>query len=90
MISPLLFLKYARREVTLQPMEHEAKGEDMEATAVTSPFLTYEEAASYCRVNRTTVWRAVKQGSLKASGPNMAVRFHRDELDRWMDSRNRK
>jgi excisionase family DNA binding protein len=62
----------------------------MEATAVDSPYLTYEEAARYCNVERTTIWRAVKSGRLQACGPGMAVRFHRDELDRWMDSRNRK
>ncbi len=62
----------------------------METVATASPYLTYEEAASYCRCERTTLWRAVKAGSLKAYGPGRAVRFHRDELDRWMDSRNKK
>ena len=62
----------------------------MEATATESPYLTYEEASRYCRCERTTIYRAVRRGSLKASGPGTAVRFHRDELDRWMDSRNRK
>lgn len=62
----------------------------MEATITESPYLDYERAAVYCNVNRTTIWRAVKAGRLRASGPGTAVRFHRDELDRWMDSRNRK
>lgn len=62
----------------------------MEATATESPYLTYEEAAAYCNVERTTIYRAVKASRLRASGPGMAVRFHKDELDRWMDSRNRK
>ena len=62
----------------------------MEAAITWSPYLDYELAAAYCNVNRTTIWRAVKAGKLRASGPGMAVRFHRDELDRWMDSRNRK
>jgi excisionase family DNA binding protein len=60
----------------------------MPTTAADSPYLEYKEAAAYCRVNRTTLWRAVKAGRLRASGPGMAVRFHRNELDRWMDSRN--
>jgi excisionase family DNA binding protein len=55
-----------------------------------SPYMTYREAACYCRCEKTTIYRAVKAGRLKASGPGMAVRFHRDELDRWMDARNRK
>lgn len=62
----------------------------MEATVTESPYLTYGEAVAYCRVNRTTIWRAVKSGTLQASGPGTAVRFHRDELDRWMASRDRK
>ncbi len=62
----------------------------MEATATASPYLTYEEAAAYCNVERTTIYRAVKANRLRASGPGTAVRFRRDELDRWMDSRNRK
>jgi excisionase family DNA binding protein len=62
----------------------------MEATTTDTPYLTYEEAARYCNVERTTIYRAKKAGQLRASGPGMAVRFHRDELDRWMDSRNRR
>ncbi len=62
----------------------------MGATAKESPYLDYERAAAYCSVNRTTLWRAVKAGRLRASGPGTAVRFHRDELERWMDNRNRK
>lgn len=69
-------------------MANEERGQRMEAIATESPYLTYEEAARYCNVERTTLWRAKKLGSLRASGPGTAVRFHRDELDRWMDSRN--
>ena len=59
----------------------------MEATATESPYLDYGQAAAYCNVDRTTIWRAVKAGHLRASGPGRAVRFHRDELDKWMNSR---
>jgi excisionase family DNA binding protein len=62
----------------------------MPATEMGSPYLTYGQAAAYCNVERTTLYRAMKASRLKASGPGSAVRFHRDELDRWMDSRNRK
>ncbi len=55
-----------------------------------SPYLSYEAAARYCNVNRTTLWRAVKVGKLRASGPGTAVRFRVESLDRWMDLRNRK
>jgi excisionase family DNA binding protein len=59
-------------------------------TSTESPYLDYSQSAAYCNVDRTTLWRAVKAGRLRASGPGMAIRFHRDELDRWMNSRNRK
>ena len=59
----------------------------MEATVTESPYLDYGQAAMYCNVDRTTIWRAVKAGHLRASGPGRAVRFHRDELDKWMNSR---
>jgi excisionase family DNA binding protein len=62
----------------------------MEATTTAGPYLTYEEAARYCNVERTTIYRAMKAGALKASGPGSAVRFHRDDLDAWMRGRNRK
>ncbi|MBX6764768.1 MAG: helix-turn-helix domain-containing protein [Rubrobacteraceae bacterium] len=62
----------------------------MEETTVESPYLDYELAARYCNLNRTTLWRAVKAGKLHAAGPGTAVRFHRDELDRWMQSRSQK
>ena len=61
----------------------------MRGNGVESPYLTYNEAANYCRVNRTTLWRAVRSGRLEASGPDAAVRFRRAELDRWMASRSR-
>jgi excisionase family DNA binding protein len=63
----------------------------MEAMVTESPYLTYQEAASYCRCDRTTLWRATRSGTLKASGPNevRVVRFHKDDLDAWMRSRSR-
>ena len=62
----------------------------MKATKTDSPYLDSEGAAAYCNVHRTTIWRAVKADRLRATGPGRAVRFHRDDLDVWMHSRNRK
>ena len=59
------------------------------ATGADSPYLTTGEASAHCKVARSTLWRAVKVGRLKQYGPGTAVRYRRDELDRWMDSRNR-
>jgi excisionase family DNA binding protein len=64
----------------------------METIATESPYLTYEEAASYCRCNRVTLWRASRRGDLRASGPpnTRLVRFRVVDLDAWMGSRSRK
>lgn len=51
-------------------------------------WFTYEQAADYCGVERTTIWRAVKRGELNAGGVGRAVRFERAELDRWMRGGN--
>jgi len=61
----------------------------MEAPIVQRPYLTYEEAAQYTNVSAVTLWRAVRDGRLKPTGPRRAVRFHMDELDRFMHSRGR-
>ena len=59
----------------------------MEATTVQRSYLTYEESAQYTNVSAVTLWRAVRDGRLKPAGPGRAVRFHKDELDRFMHSR---
>ena len=42
------------------------------------------QAADYCGVDPSTLWRARQRGDLLAGGVGRAVRFHRDELDRWL------
>lgn len=61
----------------------------MQATVTESPYMSYDQAAAYCNVDKTTIWRAVKAGHLNASGPGRAVRFHVEDLDTWMRSRAR-
>jgi excisionase family DNA binding protein len=60
----------------------------MAAATVQGPYLTYEESAQYTNVSAVTLWRAVRDGRLKPTGPGRAVRFHKDELDRFMHSRD--
>jgi excisionase family DNA binding protein len=62
----------------------------MEMTTVERPYLRYEEAERYTGLHRVTLWRAVRNGSLRASGYGRAVRFHVKDLDGFMASRNRK
>lgn len=61
----------------------------MEAATVQCSYLTYEDAAQYTNLSPVTLWRAVRDGRLKPAGPGRAVRFHKDELDRFMSSRGR-
>jgi hypothetical protein len=63
----------------------------METTNTKSPYLDYEAASRYCNLHRVTLWRAAfRDGTLKASGPGRAVRFHVKDLDQFMASRHRK
>jgi excisionase family DNA binding protein len=60
----------------------------MEATTVKPAYLTYSEAERFTGLHRVSIWRAVRSGQLKASGSGRGVRFGRDELIRWMNSRD--
>jgi excisionase family DNA binding protein len=62
----------------------------MEATTAKSPYLDYAGAEEYTTLHRVTLWRAVRDGRLKASGYGRAVRFHVKDLEEFMAARNRK
>lgn len=57
-----------------------------ETESIERVWLTPSEAASYAQMDRVTLWRARKQGSLRAGGAGRAVRFEKAELDRWLRS----
>jgi excisionase family DNA binding protein len=60
----------------------------MQATAGGSPYLSYAQAAAYCNVERTTLYRAWRAGRLKKCGYGRAVRFHVRDLDAFMTARS--
>jgi excisionase family DNA binding protein len=66
----------------------------MEATtgesAHRSPYLTIKQAEEYTTLHRVTLWRASREGKLRASGYGRAVRYHVMDLDEFMSSRNRR
>ncbi len=63
----------------------------METTTVERRYLRYREAEQYTGYHRVTLWRAVRDGRLKASGGlGRAIRFDVRDLDEFMASRNRK
>jgi excisionase family DNA binding protein len=58
--------------------------EATEAANTHAPFKNYSEAERYTGLHRVTLWRAVRDGRLRASGPGRAVRFHVQDLDTFM------
>ena len=50
----------------------------MEAS-IDSPYMDYAGAERYTTLHRVTLWRAVRDGKLKASGYGRAVRFRRED-----------
>jgi excisionase family DNA binding protein len=59
----------------------------MEAT-VERAYLRYSEAETYTGLHRVTLWRAVRDGRLKASGYRTAVRFRIEDLDAFMSNKD--
>ncbi len=57
----------------------------MAATTTERPYLTYAEAERYTGLHRVTLWRAVRNRRLKASGYGRAVRFHVRDLETFME-----
>lgn len=47
-------------------------------------WFTYSEAEGYTGLERTSMWKAVRRGTLRAGGVGRAIRFEKRELDRWM------
>ena len=62
----------------------------MEAIGTKSPYFDYMGAEEYTTLHRVTLWRAVRDGRLKASGYGRAVRFHVKDLEEFMAARGRK
>jgi hypothetical protein len=60
----------------------------MKATTPESPYLTVTQAEAYCKLDRTSLWRARRQGKLKASGYGRALRYRVEDLDEFMAAWN--
>ena len=56
----------------------------METSTVERRYLRYGEAEKYVGLHRVTLWRAVRDGKLRASGCGTAVRFRIEDLDEFM------
>jgi excisionase family DNA binding protein len=52
------------------------------------PYLTTTESEKYTGLHKVTLWRARRDGHLRASGYGRAVRYHVRDLDEFMRARN--
>jgi excisionase family DNA binding protein len=73
-------------EVVSKPEKEPDCGGDQQE----EPVHDYAGAEEYTTLHRITLWRAVRDGRLKASGYGRAVRFHVEDLEAFMSARNRK
>ena len=56
----------------------------MEQLTVEQGWLSYPQAEQYTGLSRGTLWRAMDRGELRAARVGRAVRFERQELERFM------
>ena len=54
---------------------------------IESPWLTPKEAAQYCRISLSLFNQKRRDLNLKHGGTPRRPRFHKDELDHWMNKR---
>jgi len=59
----------------------------MEAPAIERKWIRYDEAEIRTGLHRVTLWRAVRDGKLKASGHGRGIRFRIEDLDAFMAAR---
>ncbi len=52
-----------------------------------APYLTYAEVQRLYGLSRSTAWRAIKDGHLRAARVGRAVRINRESLDAFMRER---
>ena len=52
-----------------------------------APYLTYAEVERLYGLSRTTAWRAIRDGHLRAARIGRAVRISRESLDAFMRER---
>lgn len=59
----------------------------MEAATIELRYVDYTKAEEITGLDRVTLWRAVRDGSLKASGRGRGIRFKVRDLEAFMDAR---
>jgi len=55
------------------------------STTMSAPVvMTADEVAAYTRLDRRTIYKAVREGSLRCAKAGRALRFHREAVDAWL------
>jgi excisionase family DNA binding protein len=60
------------------------KGGEMEAQ-ITREWVTYKQAEELSGLSRTTLWKLLSTGEIKAARVGRAVRINRRSLDEYLD-----
>jgi len=71
----------------MNKQEHQEKGGTLLTEPVEREWITYPEAGSYSGLSRTTLWRHVGSGELKAARVGRSVRIHLPTLRSFMEQR---
>jgi excisionase family DNA binding protein len=50
----------------------------------TNPWMTVKEAKAWVRCGESCIYKAIKEGKLKAVKVGLAFRIHREWLEAWM------
>jgi excisionase family DNA binding protein len=58
----------------------------LQMAAQVMPIMTVDEVAALLRLNRKTVYDAVREGALPALRLGRSIRLSRDEVQRWLAS----
>jgi hypothetical protein len=64
--------------------EHRTESVEPRTERAERVWLNYSEASARTRLHPSTLWRAVRRGSLRVGGLKKAPRFHVDDLDQFM------
>ena len=66
------------------PDEHRIESVEPRTESAERVWFNYSQASARTGLHPSTLWRAVRRGSLRVGGVKRAPRFHVDDLDQFM------
>lgn len=58
--------------------------ETMDGAEAPNEILTIEELAEYLRIPKSTLYKLVREGSVRCQKVGKHRRFHKDAIDKWL------